>query len=351
MQNGPIRSITGKVIEQDVPPPREGALDDVIVSIPGIDIISADEIAKGEVAENNLDVVLWRQDVPVDAVMPSWEQVVEEMVKALEDDSMKAEIIVNWSAPSNIMEVGNIVLEFFALASLPLDDSIGWFEPKSTEQDAAMMLTWEIPSLMSTFSFFFFCSLGVAALYPFMAYRGTVRVVAGNLGHDDETGMVATMASGEYWYIIFFSLLSSGAYFPVIKTLLSVLACNYVVNANGEDVTATLARETDITCWEGQHLLMVFGSVIGVMLYYPLASFIYPNLQFADKSLDLKYKPTFIILLAQGKLVLTGIAVFFPGQAYLLLSTTLVVYVLFALLNYTMQPCLVQWVNDGRTLF
>jgi len=40
------------------------------------------------------------------------------MVKALEDDSMKAEIIVNWSAPSNIMEVGNIVLEFFALASL-----------------------------------------------------------------------------------------------------------------------------------------------------------------------------------------------------------------------------------------
>jgi hypothetical protein len=73
------------------------------------------------VAENNLDAVLWRQDVPVDAVMPSWEQVVEEMVKALEDDSMKAEIIVNWSAPSNIMEVGNIVLEFFALASLPLD--------------------------------------------------------------------------------------------------------------------------------------------------------------------------------------------------------------------------------------
>ena len=78
---------------------------------------------------------------------------------------------------------------------------------------------------------------------------------------------------------------------------------------------------------------MVIASIVGITAYYPLASFIYPNLQFADKSLDLKYKPTFIILLAQGKLVLTGIAVFFPGEAYLLLSFTLVIYVLFALLN------------------
>lgn len=96
---------------------------------------------------------------------------------------------------------------------------------------------------------------------------------------------------------------------------------------------------------------MVFGAVLAVMLYYPLSSFIYPNLQFADKTLDLKYKPTFVIILAQGKLVIIGIAVFFPGvgNGFLLLVCALPMYVLFAALNHTMQPCLVQWVNDGRT--
>ena len=44
-----------------------------------------------------------------------------------------------------------------------------------------------------------------------------------------------------------------------------------------------------------------------------------------------------------------GVAVFFPGEPVALLATTLPMYIAFAALNQNMQPCLVGWVNVGRT--
>merc|ERR1712070_528639 len=110
-----------------------------------------------------------------------------------------------------------------------------------------------------------------------------------------------------------------------------------------------LIRYPELECWSGWHSVAVVCVIMVLLPYYFMSTFIYPNLQFANKSLDLKYNPAFMILQAQIKLVLTGIAVFFPDKPVALLATTLPMYLLLAALNHTMGPCFVPWVNTLRT--
>lgn len=53
------------------------------------------------------------------------------------------------------------------------------------------------------------------------------------------------------------------------------------------------------------------GGIIGILSYYPFATFLYSNLQFLNKDTDLKYHPQFIVYLAQAKLIFSSVASFF----------------------------------------
>jgi len=35
---------------------------------------------------------------------------------------------------------------------------------------------------------------------------------------------------------------------------------------------------------------------IGIGIYYPLSTFLYPDFQYGDKSLDMKYKAVYLVL-------------------------------------------------------
>lgn len=107
---------------------------------------------------------------------------------------------------------------------------------------------------------------------------------------------------------------------------------------------------TDMRCWEGEHLTYILAATMGGVLYYPLASFVYPNLQFADKSVDLKFEPTFMIFYQQTRLILAGATTLFPNNNIMVLNTCLSVFLLNAFADYQMEPCLVPCVNNWRLL-
>lgn len=143
-----------------------------------------------------------------------------------------------------------------------------------------------------------------------------------------------------------------------MKSFIDAFSCNYDVNP------WTLYEDPTIICNEGTHYLYIFLAVIGVLLYYPLSSFLFPNIQFQNKSLDLKYDPTFIVILTQMKLLISGIsyiifisyislfffsynkgtASFFPvGTGLIIQLTVSTIALLFlALIDKIMKPCLVK---------
>ena len=42
---------------------------------------------------------------------------------------------------------------------------------------------------------------------------------------------------------------------------------------------------------------MMGASLVGILCYYPLATFLYSNLQFVNKATDLKFHPQFVVYL------------------------------------------------------
>ena len=59
-------------------------------------------------------------------------------------------------------------------------------------------------------------------------------------------------------------------------------------------------------CMSDLHIMYMGLGMLGLLIYYPVATFFYPNFQFLDKTLDLKYNPSFTVLVLQGKLKYEG---------------------------------------------
>ena len=67
-----------------------------------------------------------------------------------------------------------------------------------------------------------------------------------------------------------------------------------------------LNADSTILCQEREHTLFMIAGMIGLFLYYPLNSFLFPNLQFEDILVAFKYDPTWCVISSQLKLLMTG---------------------------------------------
>lgn len=85
---------------------------------------------------------------------------------------------------------------------------------------------------------------------------------------------------------------------------------------------------------------MYIGGIAGVV-YYLLVSFTYPNMQMDQAGFDLKYDPTYIVIMMQCKLLIAGIGSFFPdeGDIMMQISTQAFVLIILALYILKAKPC------------
>ena len=70
-------------------------------------------------------------------------------------------------------------------------------------------------------------------------------------------------------------------------------------------------------------------------MYYPVSTFMFPNFQFADKGLDVKWDPAFLVVYVQVKLLIVATSSFFHSydpRENRILSYKLLI--LLALLNH-----------------
>ncbi len=85
--------------------------------------------------------------------------------------------------------------------------------------------------------------------------------------------------------------------------------------------------------------------MVGIIVYYPMATFMFPNLQFQDKLLDLKFYPSFLVLLSQVKLFMSCLQAFYADQIYVVLIFTSVTMFTLGIICLRWKPCLVKNAN------
>jgi hypothetical protein len=130
-------------------------------------------------------------------------------------------------------------------------------------------------------------------------------------------------------------------FYPLVINLIQIVGCD------SEGYLKTY--DQNLQCYSPYHLAAVMCMIAAVCLFYPLASFMLPNMQFVNASLDVKFDSTFMVFSAQGKLLLAGIFTFFD-EAGVLMGAATVVYITLLLICWTGQPCLVKRVNRWKTL-
>ena len=88
---------------------------------------------------------------------------------------------------------------------------------------------------------------------------------------------------------------------------------------------------------------------MGILTYYPLSAYTMPNFQFAEKTLDPQYKPTYKVLLAQ--ITLPSLSTPDIQSIELLLQSLNILSLLtLTVCVRVMEPCLIKWFNYIETL-
>mmetsp|Transcript_17234 Transcript_17234/g.22419 ORF Transcript_17234/g.22419 Transcript_17234/m.22419 type:complete len:556 (-) Transcript_17234:24-1691(-) len=97
---------------------------------------------------------------------------------------------------------------------------------------------------------------------------------------------------------------------PIMTTLVSVLVCDAC-----SPRPKRLSRMST-PCASALHVIQLGAAFIATLCYYPAISFIQPQLQFKSTALDLKFIPSYLVVLAQGKLMLAGAVNFLAPEKY-----------------------------------
>jgi len=261
----------------------------------------------------------------------------EESLKFLDTSENTDHLTVNWKNSGNLMAFVTIGSDFMSFIYVAWGYHTYWYNdraPTQTEQ-AIMLFGAEVPGNLTAWQTFFWCVIPCCFLYPFMASYGVKIVMesgAGNVGLGlDEHGNPAPLFSWMSAYTNFLSVTSATTFSFFLTVLARTFACDYTESSG--PATPAIARHSQMTtmsCWEGEHLLMVFLALVALLMYYPMASFMYPQLQvllililililkpldpfmypqlqFCDKAADIKYTTSFVVFLNQ---VLNGLDLF-----------------------------------------
>lgn len=133
----------------------------------------------------------------------------------------------------------------------------------------------------------------------------------------------------------------------ISQTFLDTFNCNWTTGANN---IYTLNDDSSIECFSDVHNRFILLALAGILIYYPLSSYAMPNFQFAEKSLDLKFRSSYLILYFQVNFALLS------GKVLLSSSTNAIIQVVYnginifalSLLGFSvvsLQPCLIAWFN------
>lgn len=183
-----------------------------------------------------------------------------------------------------------------------------------------------------------------------MGIKGIQYIFQDRLGLTN-TRVPAVFPHPMFFFTFIYKLLILSLFNTVIMTLLSTFVCNW---ADPYRPYSTILSVPPLQCFGGEHSMYSLFSLIAISVYYPLSAYTMPNFQFSEKSLDLKYQPSYLIIYFQVNFLLaTGKVLLSQATSQSHIVTLEVVFqccnigglgVLMFMVIY-LKPCMIRWVN------
>jgi len=233
--------------------------------------------------------------------------------------------------------------DFYSYAVIAFSPEIPWFSTNSFST-VLQFFSWDV-SYFDSFHTLFWGSIALVGVTIVLAIPAIYYLRQGRLG-ENKHGNKAEFPDPQFFLTVILSSLAGSLFCQIMNSLLEAYVCNFSKSP------WTLRSDSTILCLSDNHLKYMAIATVGILLYYPISTFMYPNFQFQDKGLDLKYDPSFLVLNIQAKLLITGFISFFKPETEDDISGVIirqigvaVILLFLAFITIYLRPCLIKRVN------
>jgi len=271
---------------------------------------------------------------------PDWESLCEILGSKIETSKAEAEHEIKGGF---VFEIRNNSQNFSAIVFHTIEivtycwtgmySGIDFFESTRKSQESFGNFNISVDH----WDYVFYSSIGSAVVLVTLVFFARKHIKKGTLGISED-GSDASFPSIQYLLSKFCQLLSKTMYLNLVCNMLSGIACNF-------DEEELIAKEME--CFSQGHSLKYFvPSVVCFLAYYPIATLLYPSMQYQNRNLDIKFDSTFLVLESQGKIIIASFGVFFNSDwVWMKLSVMILVFVFLFILSFKMQPCICKSYN------
>ena len=245
---------------------------------------------------------------------------------------------MNWTL-DNITVLFSKITELYGFIALAFKSEVGWSWSNSADQ-AIQNSNGQSKDNSSYYIYIFWGWVFLSIAFFSLIFPAAKRARKGTLGQASD-GTQAKFTNKEFWIAKIMNILGGAAYLVVITNLIEIFAWNF------DSDPWTLYSTNSIECYNAEHFLYLIVTIIAVLLYYPLATLMFPNLQFSNRMVDVKFTPSFMVLISQTKLFIAGIAVFLrsSNSVTFRLSISSALFLFLWYENYKMKPWVVVSTN------
>lgn len=272
---------------------------------------------------------------------PSWEVICNIIVTAFSQADSEARKSSNEKQPemqfnlSNVIGIIGHISEVYSFASVGFLKQVGWIYGSNFTSASTVVLA-DNDYWVETYWVCFSCSI----IFSILVIPAIKYIKQGRLGLNADF-TVAGFPSSQFFLSKIIGLFGKTMYLTILSAMLSAFSCVY------EDDSWHLMRASDIECFSQAHGVYFALAIVSLILYYPFATLLFPNIAFQDKALDIKFDTTYLVLESQGKVIIAAFSAFFAKERYVwlqLIVSICVSGVLF-ILNFRMKPCLIPSYN------
>lgn len=277
---------------------------------------------------------------------PSWEVICNIIITSFIKIDAEARENANNIQPkmqlnfSNIAGIIGHLVEIYSFSSVGFLKHVGWLGIGGLNRGSSIILVTNDEYWKEIYWICFFFSI----IFFFLVFPATNYIKKGRLGLNEDFTK-AYFPKFQFFLSKFLSFLGKTMYLTIISAMLSAFSCVY------KDGGWKLSKQNNIECLDKEHNMYIVLSVLSLLVYYPFATLLYPNIAFQNKALDLKYDTTYLVLESQGKVIIAIFAVFFDVEQFILLNLVVSIGVsgILFVINLRMKPCLIKSYNLWKT--
>lgn len=227
----------------------------------------------------------------VDATVDTLVSALEEYEKQQKLEEYKFEINV-----SNGLAAYGRFSDMLGIAGIALSDNVNWFGDSTKTNVITPVVKASFVYIINQYNYQFnsfqanfIVSLIISVVYGVLGTNAAKHARNNTLGLD-EVGSRAKFPHRQFLLTKSVGFLGSAQFMYTMTNFIDTFVCNF------NTVPYTLYRDDTIVCLGDQHFLYMALAFIGIGIYYPLSTFLYPDFQYGDKSLDMKYKAVYLVL-------------------------------------------------------